>query len=108
MGNYTAIIYDHSGTYDGFYTSSVEGIEEIRFDANTDEEAFTRACNIIYERIFDRDKGLIINPDGNLVQRLESLLQGSRVVDCSSYELKHGLEKNPEGKIYAMRKRLDI
>lgn len=104
MLRYIASIFDHSGVYGGTHTSPVEQIIQTEFEAQTDEEAFGYICGKLIERTFDRNRGLIINPtDGKVVQRLESLMQETRVVDCSGYKLRKDLQRDFTGKVFARR-----
>jgi hypothetical protein len=105
MVRYIATIFDHSGVYGGVSTAPVEETIEELFNANSDEEAFKGVMAYLTERTFDRNKGLISNPgDGKVVQRLEQLMEGFRIVDTSEYALIPLLQRDEQGRVYAERK----
>jgi hypothetical protein len=105
MVTYIATIFDHSGVYGGVSTAPVEETIEKLFDADSDEEAFKGVMAYLTEKTFDRDKGFISNPrDGKVVQRLERLMKGSRIVDTSEYALIPRLQRDEQGRVYAERR----
>jgi len=101
MEEYIAMIFDHSGVKSGVHTSPIEETFEYKFLAENDETAFRFVSQELWDRAFDSNKALIPNPNDNrCYQRLESLMEGNRIVDYSKFKAIKRLGIDEEGKLY--------
>jgi len=100
MTEYIAIIFNHSGVKSGAHISPIEETLEYKFSADDDETAFRIVSQELWDRAFDSNKALIPNPNDNrCYQRLESLMEGNRIVDYSKFKAIKRLRIDDEGKL---------